>query len=404
MDFVSSKDIGGSIQADPFAVTVFGYDLGCYDDDAIPVCVTKNSGVIFGQPQEQHDELYGLERCVFDVRYWYRSKVITFWDDNWRIPFADCQKYMSIVVPAICKKFKVSPDSLKIICDFCVRKNERHDFDYIAVCMDPNEFIHQKTYGDTGEYFWDIMNRYKKLRYIAEMDMKKLINEGITWNDIYHAIDMAMVNIMNLGQARFTVKGNNGDVMTVHASCGENGINVETNGKRCSIPYEGSLTKRNIKVLICRGLSLIYNSPNDPRVTQSDTIELQENKKNAKRTINEQQLRRIIRTAAKRLLEGAGQGRQMKLSELTWDVLQSMGLSRVSMNTDRSDAMCSIGSEASLEYAKEKLMSGYGDVLITVDPSAEWYDQIRIDDPKFQAEHQAYLEDKGRWCSRYGCD
>ncbi len=157
-------------------------------------------------------------------------------------------------------------------------------------------------------------------------------------------------------------------------------------------------------MLICRGLSLIYNSPNDPRVTQSDTIELQENKKNAKRTINEQQLRRIIRTAAKRLLEGAGQGRQMKLSELTWDVLQSMGLSRVSMNTDRSDAMCSIGSEASLEYAKEKLMSGYGDVLITVDPSAEWYDQIRIDDPKFQAEHQAYLEDKGRWCSRYGCD
>ena len=302
MDFVSSKDIGGFIQADPFSVTVFGYDLGCYDDDAIPVCVTKESGVIFGQPQDQHDALYGLGRCVFDVRYWYRSGVLTYWNDRQRIPFSDCQKYMSIVVPAICKKFNVSPDSLKIICDFYVKKNERHDFECIAVCMDANEFIHQKTYGDTGEYFWDIMNRYKKLRYIAEMDMKKLINEGITWDDIRHAIDMAMVNIMNWGQAEFTVKGNNGDTMSVHVSCGENGINVETNGRQCTVPYEGSMTKPNIKTLITNGIHLIYNNPNDPRVTKSDTIGLQETKKNKKRTINEQQLRRIIRTAAKRLL------------------------------------------------------------------------------------------------------
>lgn len=95
---------------------------------------------------------------------------------------------------------------------------------------------------------------------------------------------------------------------------------------------------------------------------------------------------------------------RMKLSELTYEFLQSVGLSEVSMHTDRSDALRSIGGVHSFENAKAELMEKYGDVNLIINPDAAWFDQIAIDDAKWKADHDEYCRDKAEWCRKYGCD
>lgn len=95
----------------------------------------------------------------------------------------------------------------------------------------------------------------------------------------------------------------------------------------------------------------------------------------------------------------------MKISELTYEYLQSVGLSRAHIHTDNSDGLRSFGSEESFEDAKLKLMENYGDVNIIVDPDNEyWFNQIRIDDAKWQADHEDFCRRKAEWCNQNGCD
>lgn len=90
----------------------------------------------------------------------------------------------------------------------------------------------------------------------------------------------------------------------------------------------------------------------------------------------------------------------MKLSELTYDYLKSVGLSKASIHTDNSDAMRSIPNEYQLELAKQELTERYGDVEIVINPDAAWFDQIKIDDAKWQADYADFCRRKGEWCRR----
>lgn len=94
----------------------------------------------------------------------------------------------------------------------------------------------------------------------------------------------------------------------------------------------------------------------------------------------------------------------MKLSELTYGALQSAGLSRAHMHTDESDAMTVIASQAGLDQARMELASRYGDVEITINPDADWFDRIKISDPKWKEDHEKYCRDKAAWCAKYGSD
>lgn len=94
----------------------------------------------------------------------------------------------------------------------------------------------------------------------------------------------------------------------------------------------------------------------------------------------------------------------MKLSELTYAYLQSIGLSRAHIHTDCSDALREIRNERELEEAKAKLSAAYGDVNLIITPSADWFDRIKIDDAKWQADYDEYCRQKLEWCNRYGAD
>lgn len=94
----------------------------------------------------------------------------------------------------------------------------------------------------------------------------------------------------------------------------------------------------------------------------------------------------------------------MKLSELTYEALQSAGLSIAHMHTDSSDAMTVIASQAGLDQARMELASRYGDVEITINPDADWFDRIKIVDQKWREDHEKYCRDKAAWCTKYGSD
>lgn len=94
----------------------------------------------------------------------------------------------------------------------------------------------------------------------------------------------------------------------------------------------------------------------------------------------------------------------MKLSELTYEALQSAGLSLAHMHTDESDAMTVIASQDGLDLARQELTSRYGDVEITINPDADWFDRIKISDPKWKEDHEKYCRDKAAWCAKYCSD
>ena len=95
----------------------------------------------------------------------------------------------------------------------------------------------------------------------------------------------------------------------------------------------------------------------------------------------------------------------MKLSELTYEYLQSIGLGRVHMHTDCSDALREIHCQFAFDDAKKQLFEKYGDVNLIINPNAEfWSDTIKIDDEKWKADHKKYCDDKADWCSKHGCE
>ena len=94
----------------------------------------------------------------------------------------------------------------------------------------------------------------------------------------------------------------------------------------------------------------------------------------------------------------------MKLSELTYEYLQSIGLPNAHMHTDRTDALRSMHNEYHFNQAKQDLMAGYGDVDLIINPEGAWYEKIVIDDAKWRADHEAFCKEKAEFCRKYGCD
>ena len=88
----------------------------------------------------------------------------------------------------------------------------------------------------------------------------------------------------------------------------------------------------------------------------------------------------------------------MKLSEVHYPKRD------FTMHYDASDAQRSINSEDALNNVKVKLFKKYGDVEIEIDWSQPWFDQVRITDEKWVADHREYCNRKQEWCDKYGCD
>lgn len=74
------------------------------------------------------------------------------------------------------------------------------------------------------------------------------------------------------------------------------------------------------------------------------------------------------------------------------------------MHYDASDAQRSINSEETFNKVKKELSDKYGDVEIEVDWSQPWFDQVKILDEKWVADHREYCNRKQAWCDKYGCD
>ena len=94
----------------------------------------------------------------------------------------------------------------------------------------------------------------------------------------------------------------------------------------------------------------------------------------------------------------------MKLSELTYSYLQSVGLGRAYIHTDRTDCLRQFDCKSQFECAKADLMRLYGDVTIEVNPDAIWYDRIKIVDSNWQTDHDGFCRMKAAWCKQYGSD
>lgn len=88
----------------------------------------------------------------------------------------------------------------------------------------------------------------------------------------------------------------------------------------------------------------------------------------------------------------------MKLSELTYKYLQSIGLPRAHMHTDASDALRELYNAYQTEKAKEELSAKYGDVDLIITPDAVWYERIVIDNEKWREDHEAFCKEKAAWC------
>lgn len=93
---------------------------------------------------------------------------------------------------------------------------------------------------------------------------------------------------------------------------------------------------------------------------------------------------------------------RLKLSELTYDILKSAGLTEASMHVDATDVMRCVYNSDQTEAAKRELTERYGDVDLIITPDADWYDRIRIDDQKWREDYEAYCKEKAAWCAKYG--
>ena len=94
----------------------------------------------------------------------------------------------------------------------------------------------------------------------------------------------------------------------------------------------------------------------------------------------------------------------MKLSELTYDYLCSLGLSRAHLHMDATDGLMLFDRPEQFERAKQALFEKYGDVTIEINPEADWFDRLKIVDEKWQADFDKFCREKAAWCSKYGSD
>lgn len=95
----------------------------------------------------------------------------------------------------------------------------------------------------------------------------------------------------------------------------------------------------------------------------------------------------------------------MKFSELNYDKVCSM-LNKKSfcMHSDESDCMRDVRHENDFEDVRKKITDKYGDVEISVNPGTDWWDEVKIEDEKWNEDYDAFCKDKQAWCDKYGCD
>jgi len=95
----------------------------------------------------------------------------------------------------------------------------------------------------------------------------------------------------------------------------------------------------------------------------------------------------------------------MKLSELNYDKVCSMlNKNNFSMHYDASDCLRDIYTEKGFEEVKSQIMGRYGDVEISVNPGSYWWNEVKIEDKKWNDDMDVFNKEKQAWCSKYGCD
>lgn len=92
-----------------------------------------------------------------------------------------------------------------------------------------------------------------------------------------------------------------------------------------------------------------------------------------------------------------------KLSELTFDEIMSIlgEEDHFNMHYDESDAKRHVGSEFSFERVKEQLMDKFGDVMISINPEAKWFDKVKIEDEDWKRASEEYRRGKREFLA--GC-
>lgn len=95
---------------------------------------------------------------------------------------------------------------------------------------------------------------------------------------------------------------------------------------------------------------------------------------------------------------------RMKLSELTYEWLQAIGIETPHLRVEAEDKLRRIFCAEDLEGAKAELADKYGDIYIIVNPDEAWFAQIKNDDAKFKADFDKFCKEKAAWCARYGCN
>lgn len=94
------------------------------------------------------------------------------------------------------------------------------------------------------------------------------------------------------------------------------------------------------------------------------------------------------------------EGVKAKLSTLTYDTV-AMHLGTQSFHGPLpSDALRSIGNEATWENWKAETIDTWGDVEVELNPTAYWFDKIKVLDPAFNKRKDDYSASKGAWLDK----
>lgn len=95
----------------------------------------------------------------------------------------------------------------------------------------------------------------------------------------------------------------------------------------------------------------------------------------------------------------------MKISELKFDeVCKILNKKKFPMHYDASDRLGDITSERCLNSVRDMLMEQYGDIEVSINPGAERWDEVKIEDEKWKNDHDELNRMKQTWYDKYGCD
>ena len=109
------------------------------------------------------------------------------------------------------------------------------------------------------------------------------------------------------------------------------------------------------------------------------------------------ELIKLIREVIKENLE---QG--YTLDELTFDIVRQFFPKGDITFPNADDSSRNVFDERDLEEWKAMTRSRFGNVRISFDPNAVWYDQVKIEDEKFNRDKEAYIQNKAAAMDKWG--